>query len=120
FDDAAKLFREQINAATVSADAYFLLGMVLRGQRKNDEARKAFEKASELAPDNIISVEQLVELDLAAKDIPSAFRRAQEQLQKNPNSAAAYFVEGKIHAMTGQWDQAEAAFKKAIDLDPKF
>lgn len=120
FDDAAKLFREQIKAEPKSADPYFLLGVVLRGQKKSEEARQAFEKASELAPDNILPVEQLVDLDLESKNFASAIRRAQEQLEKTPNSAAAHYVEGKIHALRGEWEQAEAAFKKAIDLDPNF
>src|SRR5262249_37383158 len=119
-DDAAKLFREQIKAVPESADPYFLLGLILRGQKKTDEARQAFEKASELAPDNILPVEQLVDLDLESKDFAAATRRAQEQLKKTPNSAAAYYIEGKVYGMKQEWDQAEATLKKAIELDPKF
>src|SRR5262249_7459666 len=95
-------------------------GLVLRGQNKTEEARQAFEKASELAPDSILPVEQLVDLDLENKDFAAATRRAQEQLKKTPDSAPAHYIEGKIYGTKHEWDQAEAALKKAIDLDPNF
>jgi tetratricopeptide (TPR) repeat protein len=120
-DDAANLFRDQIKGEQQSAaDPYFLLGTVLRGQKKNSEARQAFEKAVELEPDNILAIEQLVDLDLESKNFPLAERRVQQQLEKNPSSPAAYFVAGKVNTAQGQWDKAASAFQKAIDLDPKF
>lgn len=40
--------------------------------------------------------------------------------QANPNSAQAQFELGNAYASTGQWPQAQAAYQKAIELDPKF
>ena len=42
---------------------YLLLGLILRQQNKIDEARKAFENAQRLAPENLLAVTQLVDLD---------------------------------------------------------
>ena len=48
------------------------------------EARQAFEKAAELAPDSLWPVEQLVELDLLDKHFDAARQRIRRQFQKNP------------------------------------
>lgn len=40
--------------------------------------------------------------------------------QANPNSAQAQFELGNAYASKGQWSQAQAAYQKAIELDPKF
>ena len=119
-DDATKIFHGQITATSKTAEPYFNLGLTKLQENKPDEARQYFEKAAELEPDNILPVEQLVNLDIAHKDYDSAMRRVQQQLQRNPNSAPAYFVEGKIYAGKADWEDAEAAFKKAVELDNKF
>jgi tetratricopeptide (TPR) repeat protein len=120
-DDAAALVREQIERSSPSPDVYYSLGSILRQQNRNDEARKAFEKAAELAPDNLAPIDQLVDLDLAEKRYDDATHRVEQQLQKNPDSAGAHFLEGKIYVAHGaQRDAvlAEAALQKAIKLDP--
>ncbi|MBN1221568.1 MAG: tetratricopeptide repeat protein [Anaerolineae bacterium] len=41
-------------------------------------------------------------------------------VQANPNSAEAWFELGKVYYSAEQWNQAGAAFQKAIELDPGF
>ncbi|MBA3570209.1 MAG: tetratricopeptide repeat protein, partial [Pyrinomonadaceae bacterium] len=117
-DDAAAVMQEQINLQPNSWQPYEMLGVILRQQNKRDEARKAFEKAAELNPESLGTIEQLVDLDIAARDFASATNRVQQLRQKVPESATAHLMEGKIHAAQGKFDQAEAAFVKASDLDP--
>ena len=122
-DDAAAVFRQQIKSTPESADAYMFLGLILRQQGKNDEARQAFEKVSEMAPDNLNSIDQLVEMDLADKRYDAAEQRVKAQLQKHPNTAGIHFLEAKIHvarATPQDWANAEAELKKAIELNPNF
>ena len=119
-DDAAAIFREQIRVYPQSARSYLGLGLILREQGKMAEARTAFEKAEELEPENLDTVQQLVELDIASKDFNSASQRVARQLEKAPRSADAHFLEGKIYAAQGEWDQAEAALLKTLELDPNY
>ena len=120
FDDAAAIIHEQIRASPQSAEPYFRLGLIFRQQRKNEEAREAFERASEIAPENFAVLEQLVELDISEKNFEAAMRRAEQKLAKDPNSPSAYFIKGKIYAAQGEWDRAEAALQTALDMDPNF
>ena len=117
-DDATAVFREQIKVSPQSSQPHLLLGLVLRQQNKIDEARKAFESAQQLAPESLQPVAQLVDLDIQGKDFDAAFQRIQERLQKTPESPGARFLEGKVYAAQGKWDNAEVALLKALELDP--
>ena len=119
FDDAVAVLQDQLVKTPNDSQVYFFLGIILREQDKNDEARKAFEKAHELAPDNTASVEQLVQLDLAKKDVTGAMARVQQLLGKTPNSAVGHFMEAQVQIEMKAWDKAESALQKALELDPK-
>jgi tetratricopeptide (TPR) repeat protein len=92
----------------------------LRQQNKAAEARQEFLKTIELAPDNLLPVDQLVELDIQSNDFKGALQRVQAALQKTPNSAPLYVIESKIYVAQREWDQAEAALLKALSLDPNY
>jgi tetratricopeptide (TPR) repeat protein len=117
-DDAANIFREQIKLTPNAPEPYFFLGLAEAQQDKTDEARKSFEKVLQLSPDNRLAVEQLINLDLKAKDFAAASRRAQEQLGKHPELASTYLVEAKIKMAEGKWTEAETALKKALEVNP--
>lgn len=120
FDDAAVVVGEQAKLAPRDPQAQMALGLTLRQAKRNDEARQAFEKVAELAPDSLWPVEQLVELDLLEKHFDAARQRVRHQFQKTPDSPAGHFFEGKILAAEEKWDLAAAELQKTLQLDPNF
>jgi tetratricopeptide (TPR) repeat protein len=120
FDDAAIVVSEQAKLAPHDPQAQMALGLTLRQAKRNGEARQAFEKVAELAPDSLWPVEQLVELDLLDRHFDAARQRVRRQFQKTPDSPAAHFFEGKILATEEKWDLAEAELQKTLQLDPNF
>ena len=118
-DDAAALLRQQIEKAPAQAEPYLLLGLIQRQQKKHEEARHSFEKVLELAPDNIEALNQLVELNLVAGDFAEALRMVQRQKEKKPGDGAPYLLEAKVRTAKKEWAEAEAALKKAIELNPE-
>ena len=118
-DNAIALLHEQIKRSPQNAAAaYFMLGAMLREQNKLAEAREVLEKAAQLAPDNPAVFEQLVELDMAGKNYPASHRRVDEFIEKHPDAAAGYYMRGKLYLGEGNFDLAQTALLKAIDLDP--
>jgi tetratricopeptide (TPR) repeat protein len=117
-DDAIAVLRQEIVAMPQKAQGHYLLGVVLRQQGKTDEARQAFERTLQLAPDNLLPIDQLVGLDIENNDLKSAMQRVQAAFQKSPNSASLYVIESKVYIAQREWDQAEAALLKALSLDP--
>ncbi len=120
FDDAAVVTGEEAKLAPRDPQAQMALGLTLRQAKRNDEARQAFEKAAELAPDNLWPVDQLVELDLLEKHFDAAQQRIDRHFQKTPDSAAAHFFKGKILVAEEKWGPAETELQKTLQLDPNF
>lgn len=120
FDEAANLIQEQIKQSPKAAAAYYLLGLILEQQGKLPEARQAFEKSAELAPDNPTSLDRLVELEIASKAFAAGEQRVDQLLQKQPNSAAGHYLKGKLSFAQNNFDSAQAELLKSIDLDPNF
>jgi cytochrome c-type biogenesis protein CcmH len=58
--------------------------------------------------------------ELAHADTPAALQQATavlaEKLKQNPSDAAGWVLYGRSLAMLSQWDQAEAAYRHAMDL----
>ncbi len=117
-DEAIAVLRQEISTMPQKAQGYYLLGVVLRQQGKTDEARQAFETTLQLAPDNLLPIDQLVGLDIDNNDFKSAMQRVQSAFQKTPNAASLYIIESKVYIAQQEWDQAEAALLKALTLDP--
>ena len=120
YDDAEAVIRDQVRLAPQDPQPHTALGLTFREAKRNDEARQAFEKAAELAPDNLWLVDQLVELDLLDKHFDSARQRIRRQFQKNPDLPAPHFLEGKVLIAEGKWDLAAAELHKTLQLDPNF
>jgi tetratricopeptide (TPR) repeat protein len=120
FDDAEAVIRNQVRLAPEDPQPHTALGLIFRQAKRNDEARQAFEKAAELAPDNLWLVDQLVELDLVDKHFDSARERIHRYFRKTPELPAAHCLEGKVLIAEGKWDLAAAELKKTLQLDPNF
>ena len=65
-----------------------------------------------------LAIDQLADLDLQAKDFAAVHRRADAALQKQPQSALAYYIHGRSYAMEKNFPAAEDALKKAMEINP--
>ena len=119
-DEAAAVYQGLSKASPKNPEPLFQLGLVQRQQNKNTEARQTFEKAQALNPENPMVLAQLVDLDILEKKFEPALARVQARLQKDPKSAAARFLEGRIRMAQSDWDKAEAALLQSLELDPNF
>ena len=117
-DDVVTLFQDELKLEPNSAEAYFRLGLVLRLQRKNKEARAAFEKAAEIAQHNLGAVDELVQLDLLDRNYESASQRVEAARKENPTAPDVFVMEAKIYSAQRDWGHAEEALRKALELDP--
>jgi len=75
-----------------------------RTEKSKANARAKFEQAQQA---------------LRLRDLAAALRLVDEADQADPNEAATINLRGEILMQQEQFDQAEAAFKKAAKLDPK-
>ncbi len=146
-NEAVAVYTRMLTLFPKSPQVPVFLGVVLAQQNKPAEARKAFEKSLELAPDYLPALEQLIDLDLAQKQYDAALERARKQVEKDPKAATPNVLLAKVHMAQAldyarqQMDklpsgsrtnlplsavpeaqadvaQAETALLKAIELDP--
>ncbi|PYI86769.1 MAG: hypothetical protein DME26_08420, partial [Verrucomicrobia bacterium] len=117
-DRALGVYRQMSALFPKNAEVPYLSATVLAQQNKRAEARKAFERTLELAPDYLPAVEQLVNLDLVDKQYAAALSRATEMTQKHPKAADPWLLVAKVHLAQKDTNQGEAALLKAIEVDP--
>ncbi len=109
------------------------LGILKRQAAKPEEARAAFESVLKHAPDNLpaelqlevnkvklAAIVQLVEIDLAGGNFDSAMQRIQPLLAKAPVPVEGLQLQGVILSGQKKWDEAEAAFLKALEVKPDY
>jgi len=96
-----------------------LMGSTLLQQNNNVAARNEFIRALELAPDNLLAQEQLVDLDLIEKQYTSATQRVQKMVETDPKQAGVRLLQAKVFEAQGDTKQAEAALLKTLELQPE-
>jgi tetratricopeptide (TPR) repeat protein len=116
---AIDVFRKMATVAPQDPRAPYFIAIALLAQEKRDDARKAFESAVALAPDYAEPLIQLVRLDLAQNKPEEALARVRRQITVAPTSGSLQYLLGKTLETRKDYASAEAAYLKAIELDPR-
>jgi len=84
-----------------------------------DSVKQAADRAMALAPDAGESwIAQGAYRYRVLRDFNSALAAYEEARKRLPNSALVYEYRGFVLRRLGRWQEAEASYKKAIELDP--
>jgi tetratricopeptide (TPR) repeat protein len=118
FDAAFNIYQELQITFPQNPQIPLLIGAMFLEQKKMAEAREAFNKALELAPDFMSAIEQLVDLDVTEKQFPAALQVVQTGIGKNPKQPAFQILSAKIYMAQNDAPHAEAALLKAVELQP--
>jgi tetratricopeptide (TPR) repeat protein len=100
--------------------ASFYEGIRLRAQGKRAEAKAAFERSLAAAPGAPDPLSQLVEMAFEDNRPDAALEVARKQALAAPRSATVQHALGIVHQRRGEIPQAEAAYRKAVELDPRY
>ena len=117
---ATETYRKFAELAPNDPQGAYLVGIGLRAEGKPADARKQFESALEKAPGFVDPLAQLVTMKLADKDAAGAAALVKKQLAAvNNNSGPLHQVLGEVYFAQGKREEAEQAFLKAIELEPR-
>ena len=117
---ATEVYRKFAELAPNDPQGAFLVGIGLRAEGKPADARKQFESALAQAPGFVDPLAQLVQMKLADKDAVGAAALVKKQLAAvNNNSGPLHQVLGEVYFAQGKREEAEQAFLKAIELEPR-
>jgi tetratricopeptide (TPR) repeat protein len=95
---------------------YFTLGQVLSRERFHD-ALDFFEKATKLAPSNVIYHNLWAQTNYILQDYPKAVDRLQTSVTIDPNYAPTWLLLGDTYAAMGEVDKAWQAHTATIKLN---
>lgn len=96
---------------------YFRKAIVYRAMAKPSEAETQFRAALERAPGSPDVVEQLVALLVQRQEHAQAIALLKDQIAKNDHLGAFHYMLGTVYAAIDRRPDAEAEFKRAIELD---
>jgi tetratricopeptide (TPR) repeat protein len=120
FPKATETLRQLISDHPESAAAHLALGTVLaqQGESASGDATAEFREAVRLDPDTAPASLALGGALLEQKNYSGALTVLRESIDRQPNDAQAYHLEGRIYEGLDQWDKAGEALLKAARLQP--
>lgn len=119
-DNAYAVARRAAELFPRSGMAQFQLGVILREQRKPAEARKAFEAALVLSPDELQAIEHLVAMDVEQKQFAAAAERLQKAEAKHPKAPGLKVQLALLQLQQRNTNQAVATLQKTLAAFPDF
>jgi tetratricopeptide (TPR) repeat protein len=111
---------QPLAALTNVAVAQALLGEIDMRRGRIAEARQSFERALAIDPASQEALAGLVRLDLSAKMIPQARQRVEQFTKRTVDSPRGFLIAAETYSLSGDLKEAEAAARKAIELDPDY
>jgi len=99
-------------------EAYYYLGVTLRGEGKDREAEDAFHRAAWSEAWTAASYEQLAELGGQRGDWPQALSDLDHSLAYNTLNCRAWDLKSAVLRRMGRADDSKEAAKKAVAVNP--
>jgi len=119
---ARKAFSHAIELRPDNPTAYYRLAIVSRRENQYGETMKHLDKVLALKPDHIPALAAKISLYMAQEQPSKALSFLNEQIsehEKNPALAAVlHQMRGTVLLSQKNYEAAETAFKKALDLNP--
>jgi tetratricopeptide (TPR) repeat protein len=116
-DDAVTLFRAAAEAEPEKAEPQVELARTHLTRKDWKAARKAAEKAVELAPDSSSAWNTLGRVEWADRDDEAAIAACEKAIEKNPDNSWAWNNLGLVYLETKRPEQAVTALEQAVSGD---
>ncbi|MDR4483501.1 MAG: tetratricopeptide repeat protein [Nitrospirales bacterium] len=117
FSEAKKVYQAIISQIPQDAIAHFHLGLIDQQDMKMKEAIYHFEEALKHNPDFVQALSHIANARLSMGEALQARERVQQQIERSPTNPYFYNLSGRLWMQEKQTDQAEKAFKHALDLN---
>lgn len=119
FATAERLFKETLKYNYEAAKTYPVLAAVLKEQGKEEEAIEYLHKGYEANPENVDILVELINYYLFGGKPEEAERYLDAAIKQAPNNPSFYRAKGNLYEKMNKMDQAEAMYRKALELNPK-
>ncbi len=120
YQNEEKLWRDTINKNPNAWMAFNNLGNSLFAQKRNAEARTAYESALAVNPDFPDANSNLGNLLVETKDLDAAVRHLKRATEVQPKNPKFHFNLGVALAEQRKYDEALLAYSTALQLRPNY
>ena len=117
-DNELAVYRRVATLVPKNPQPHYLMGLILQAQNKTAEARKAYETTLQLAPDDFLTIMQLVGINLKEKNYTAAMQLVQKPLEKYPKATEPKMLLASVQLAQGDTNAAIATLKSTIEADP--
>lgn len=116
----AAMWKKVVELKYGGADSYSGLANALNRSGKADEAAKAIQEGRAKYPKDQGLIISEVNYHLGKGDNAAAEKAINEAIALDNKNATLFFALGSVYDNLKQYDKAEASYKKAIEIDPKY
>ncbi|MFN0030875.1 MAG: tetratricopeptide repeat protein [Flavobacteriales bacterium] len=102
------------------AEVYGDMASLLRSMDRTDEANAVLAEAIVKFPDNEKLIREQVSLYLGAEQFAEAEKLLVTLTEKNPGSDVLWFILGNTYDKLGKMPESEAAYAKALAINPNY
>ena len=120
--DLTNAYRESIRAADLlpkDVDAQVSAGQMLLLARQFEDANSRAQKALALDPKNVEALILHANALAGLNKLEDALDEVEAAIREAPDRTTSYTILGAMQMVHGDRKEAEAAFRKAVDADPK-
>lgn len=119
-DEAVKYYTKTLTLNTKNAGLYQELGRLYLSKADTANALKTFEAGRVNHPENVNLMFDELNIYLNKGQVASQISKIDAAIAKDPTNKTLHFVSGIAHASNKDFDKAEAAYKKALEIDPAY
>lgn len=109
---------QALNVKQLAANLYRLQGVQFRSQNKLPEARESLMQAVKLMPENASFLGNLIETEIAAKNIPEAQKLLDQFIQTPENGGERLFLQGLIRFAENKKDEGIQLYRESWEAKP--
>lgn len=126
--DQAKIYDKAINYYYKSAElnyggpeVFYYIGEIYKAQGDTTKALDAYQAGIEKYPNNNVNLYlEIINYYLPKNQVKEAFGFIEKALEKDPNNHLLWNVYGQALETREDMAKAEEAYKKSVEIDPKF
>ena len=116
YEEAVIEYRNVLQLDPNHPEAHYALARSYTALQKLKEAYWELHEAVRLDPENIDERVSYAQFSLLARDYEEVLAQADAILEREPDRASAYTLRAEAYSALERWDEAEAAFAKAIEV----
>jgi len=120
FGAARQDFEAARQIAPSDPSVYNNLAFVSLAENKPADALAAFENALRVDATNYVALNGIIAQYARTRELDKAHSRVDQAMSTYPNVSWLHYLKGQVYGYQGNGQAAEAAFRKALEIDPNY